>query len=144
MHNHNSQTLAYETFKIKNNIAPEILTEIFSQKEINYSLTNSTALQGIIIKTVVYGAEAVSCFGPKMWDILPTEFKKNVSPTSFKKKIHELAPETCPYLMYKTLDFCKLGNLNILYVHNFFCNRKYFIHIKESVETVTDSKPYIP
>ena len=38
MHHHNLQTLAYETFKIKNNTEPEILTEIFLLKESNYNL----------------------------------------------------------------------------------------------------------
>ena len=46
IHHRNLQTLAYEIFKVKNNLAPEILTEIFPQKESNYSLKNSTALQG--------------------------------------------------------------------------------------------------
>ena len=80
-----SQTLAYEIFKVKNNMASEILTEIFPQKESNYSPRNSTALQGRSIKTIMYGSESISSLGPKIWDILPTELKKNVSPTLFKK-----------------------------------------------------------
>ena len=32
IHHRNLQTLAYEIFKVKNNMAPEILTEIFPQK----------------------------------------------------------------------------------------------------------------
>ena len=47
----NLQTLAHEIFKVKINMTPEVLTEIFLQKESNYSLRNSTALQGI--KTVI-------------------------------------------------------------------------------------------
>ena len=53
-HHCNLQTLAYEIFKVKNNMAPEILTEIFFQKEGNYS-RNSKALQGRSIKTIIYG-----------------------------------------------------------------------------------------
>ena len=86
VHHCNLQTLAYETFNVKNNIAPEILTEIFSQKESNYS-RNSKALQGSSIKTIIYGQETISCLGSKIWDILPTELKKIVSPTLVKKKI---------------------------------------------------------
>ena len=37
------QTLAYEIFKVKNNMASEILTEVFPHKEKNYNLR---ALQG--------------------------------------------------------------------------------------------------
>ena len=36
-------------------MAPETLTEIFIHKENNYSFTNSSALQGRNIKTVMYG-----------------------------------------------------------------------------------------
>ena len=85
----NWQTLAYEIFKVKNNTVPETLTEIFPQTENNYSLRNSTTLQGRSIKTVMYGSETISSLGPKIWDILPTELKRIVSPTLFKKKIRE-------------------------------------------------------
>ena len=83
IHHRKLQTLAYEIFKVKNNMAPYILTEIFPQKESNYSLRNCTALQGRSIKTVTYGSETISSLGPKIWDILPTELKKIVSPTYF-------------------------------------------------------------
>ena len=51
--------------------------EIFPQKQSNYSLRNSTALQGRSIRTIMYGSETISSLGPKIWDILPTELKKN-------------------------------------------------------------------
>ena len=71
IYHRNLQTLTYEIFKVKNNMAPEILTEIFPQKESNYDLRNSTALHGRSIKTVMYGSETISSLGPKIWDILP-------------------------------------------------------------------------
>ena len=55
IHHRNQQTLAHEIFKVKNNMASEIFTEIFPQKESNYSFRNSTALQGRSIKTAMYG-----------------------------------------------------------------------------------------
>ena len=81
-------------------MAPEILTEIFPQKESNYSLRN--ALQGRSTKTVMYGSENISSLGPKIWDILPTELKEIMSPTLFKKKIREWAPKNCPCRLCKT------------------------------------------
>ena len=83
-------------------MAPEILAEIFPQKESNYSLRNSTALQGRSIKTVMYGSETISGLGPKMWDILPTELKKILFPTLFKKKIREWASKNCSCRLCKT------------------------------------------
>ena len=66
IHHRNLHTVAYEIFKVKNNMAPEILTEIFPQKESNYSLRNSTAMQARSIKTVMYGSETISSLGPKI------------------------------------------------------------------------------
>ena len=100
IHHRNLQTVAYEIFEVKNNMVPEILTEIFPHKESNYSLRNSTALQGRSIKTVMY--ETISSLGPKMSDIFPMEIIKIVSPTLFKKKIREWAPKNCPYPLWKT------------------------------------------
>ena len=113
IHHRNLQTLTYEMFKVKKNMASEILTEIFPQEESNYSLRNSTTLQGRSIKTVMYGSETISSLEPKIWDILPTELKRIVSPTLFKKKfVNE--PQRIVLVFYvkhmsKTLDFCKLS-----------------------------------
>ena len=84
------------------NMLPEILTEIFPQKESNHSLRNSTRLQSRSIKTVMYGSETIYSLGPKIWDILLTELKRIVSPTLFKKKIREWAPKNCPCRFCKT------------------------------------------
>ena len=65
IHHRNLQTLAYEIFKVKNNMALEILTEIFSQKESKYSSRNSTALQRRN-KTVMYSSEIISSLRPKI------------------------------------------------------------------------------
>ena len=102
IHRRNLQTLAYEIFKVKKNMSPEILTEIFPQKESNYSLKNSTTLQGRCIKTVMFGSETISSLGPKTWDILPAELKTTVSSTLFKKKIREWAPKNCACRLCKT------------------------------------------
>ena len=83
-------------------MAPEMLTQIFPQKESNYSLRNSKTLQGRSIKTVICGSKNISSLGPRIWNILPTELKRIVSPTLFKKKIREWAPKNCPCRLYKT------------------------------------------
>ena len=44
------QTLACKTIKVKNNMASEILADIFPHKEGNCNLRNSTVLQGRSIK----------------------------------------------------------------------------------------------
>ena len=83
IHHRNLQTLVYQIFKVKTNMVQEILTEIFPQKESNYSLRNSTTLQGRSIKNVMHGSKTLSSLRPKIWEILPTELKRIVSPTLF-------------------------------------------------------------
>ena len=103
IHHCNLQTLANEIFKVKKNMAPEILTEIFSQKESNYSIRKSTALQGRSIKTVMHVPETISSsLGPKIWDILPTDLKKMCLLHYSKKKLLEWAPKNCPCCLCKT------------------------------------------
>ena len=48
-------------------MVPEILTEMFPQKECNYSLRNSTTLPCRSIKTVMYGSETLSSLGPDIY-----------------------------------------------------------------------------
>ena len=101
IHHRNLQTLAYEIFQVKNNMAAEILTEIFPQKENNYSLRNRATLQGRSIKTVMYGSEAIQ-FGAKDMEHFTNGIKKIVSPTLFEKKIREWAPKNCACSLCKT------------------------------------------
>ena len=96
-------------------MAPEILTEIFPQKDSIYSLRNSTALQGRSIKTVMYGSETISILGPKIWDILPTELRIIVSP---KRKFVN-GPQRIVHVVYvkRTKQWI---SLSYLYVHILF------------------------
>ena len=66
IYHRNLQTLVHEAFKIKKNMAPKILTDIFSHKEYNYNVKNSTGLQGRTIETVTYASEIISSLEPKI------------------------------------------------------------------------------
>ena len=102
-----------------------MLTEIFPQKESNYSLRNRTTLQGRSIKTVMYGSETKSSLRPKIWDILSTELKK-LCHLHYSKRKFVNDPQIIFHVVYvkctyKTLDFCKLPVrtyfvLSILYI----------------------------
>ena len=120
-------------------MAPEMFTGIFPQKESNYSLRNSTALQGKSIKTVTYGLETISSLGPKIWVILPMELKQIVSPTLFKTKICEWAPKNC-HAIYVNVRTKHWISVSYLCIHILFCMLKYVILIKESVEAVIDTR----
>ena len=53
------------------------------------------------IKTVRYGSESLSYLGPRLWNILPDEYKKLQSVKVFKTKIRSWVPENCPCRLCK-------------------------------------------
>ena len=59
-------TLATEMFKVKHNLSPEIVINMFSKNEVCY---NSRAHSEFIlpnVKTVKFGAETIKFLGPKI------------------------------------------------------------------------------
>ena len=93
-------------------MAPELLTEIFPQKESNCNLRNSTALQGRSIKSLMYGSETIYSLGPKIWDIFLTELKK-ICLLHYSKRKFVNGPQKIIHVVYvkrtyRILDFCKL------------------------------------
>ena len=74
-------------------MAPEILTEMFPQKESNCSLINSTTLQVEVLK-LSYMAQKLYL----VWD------QKRKFVTGLQRIVHVVYVKD----MYKTFDFCKL------------------------------------
>ena len=52
-------------------------------------------------KAVRYGWESLSYLGPRLWNILPDEYKKTQSVKDFKAKIRTWVPENCPCRLCK-------------------------------------------
>ena len=93
IHHRNIQALATEMFKVKNNIAPEIMTDVFAPKVSPSDLRNNNSFKRRRVNSVWRGAELVSCLGPKAWDLVPNEIKESESLNGFKFKIKRWAPE---------------------------------------------------
>ena len=89
IHLRNIQALATEMFKVKNNIAPQIM------KELNNSFKRRR------VKSVWHSTESVSYLGPKIWDLVPNEIKESESLDGFKFKIKRWVPEGCPCTLCK-------------------------------------------
>ena len=64
-------------YKVKNNISPQLMKNIFIQKENAYNLRRQHIWEIRAVKSVFHGTESLSFRGPKTWDILPTDIKKN-------------------------------------------------------------------
>ena len=80
-------------FKVKNNIAPEIMTDFFAPKVSPSDLRNNNSFKRRRVNSVWRGTELVSCLGPKTWDLVPNEIKESESLNGFKFKIKRWAPE---------------------------------------------------
>ena len=70
----NIQTLATEMFKVKNELSPEIICDIFTQRINNhYNLRHINHFETPFVRTVYNGTESVSYLGPKIWDTWDTQ-----------------------------------------------------------------------
>ena len=76
MHNRNLQILATEMFKVDNNIASPIFTEIFNDRNLNYQLRHILHFSILSVRSVYNGTESLSFLGPNIWNIVPTELKE--------------------------------------------------------------------
>ena len=76
IHHRNIQTPATAMFKVKNEMSPEIICDIFTQRINNhYNLRHINHFETPFVRTIYNGTESVSYFGPKIWDIVPEEYK---------------------------------------------------------------------
>ena len=102
IHDRNLQVLVTEMFKVKQGIAPAIMNDVFRIRKNNYKTRNAGEFQSHCVKTVHYGTETVSFLGPKIWSLLPEEYKNLNSVDEFKIKIKNWVPQNCPCRLCKT------------------------------------------
>ena len=101
IHNRNLQILATEMFKVYNNIAPPIFTEIFKKQNPNYQLRHTLHFSIPPVRSVYNGTESLPFLGPKVWDIVPTELKEVKTLSAFKSRIQNWWPQNCPCRLCK-------------------------------------------
>ena len=102
IHVKNLQVLVTEIFKTKFGISPTIINDIFQTRECNYNLRTKRQFKSHCVKTVHCGTESLSFLGPKLWRILPQEYKDIDNLTEFKTKIKAWVPESCPCRLCRT------------------------------------------
>ena len=96
VHNRNLQILATEMYKIKNDLSPLSVTELFEQRnEKHYDLRKNSQFTIPSIRTVCHGSESILFLGPKIWNILPDSIE------AFKMQIKKWKPENCPCRLCK-------------------------------------------
>ena len=95
--------LATEIYKVKNGIAPEIMTDIFKRENPLYNLRSySNQFKRKNINTVNYGLHIVKYPGPEISELVPNNSKYNNYLSKFKKSIKAWKPEASPSRLCKT------------------------------------------
>ena len=87
IHIKNLQVLATEMFMVYRNISPPIVRQLFQLRNNDYNLRQFSQFDLPNVKSVFCGTESISFLGPKIWNIVPNEFKKETSLDAFKKLI---------------------------------------------------------
>ena len=75
----NVQKLAIEMYKIKNELCPKIMLDLFKEVTHPNNLRNGLICGSYKIKTVRYGTETINYLGPKIWSIISDEIRKCAS-----------------------------------------------------------------
>ena len=110
VHQRNLKTLATEIYKIKNNLSPQIIQDIFPQEKKIYTLRNKNHLTLSNSKSVSYGIESLRYLGPKIWNMLPDKLKQAASLSTFKAEMKTWISTDCP------CKLCKLYVPNLGYI----------------------------
>ena len=95
IHQHNLQLLMTEIFKTKNNLNPTFMKNIFTERNMQYSLRNENHLRLPKVKTTTYGIENIQYRGCHLWSSLPSEIKDSNTLAEFKRKIKSWKENTC-------------------------------------------------
>ena len=93
-------------YKVKNNISPLPLRELFNENINSHDLRNNRYWEASNVRTVHYGTETIKYRGPKTWEMVPNCIKESTSLLEFKTKIKKWKPVDCTRRLCKT------------YVHN--------------------------
>ena len=96
IHHRNLKVLVTELYKVKSNMAPEILNEIFQNRTSSYTLRTNSSFAVRPVHSVYRGTESLSFLGPKIWELVPEDVKQSESLEIFKKKIKQWALSRCP------------------------------------------------
>ena len=102
IHDRNLQKLAIEMFKVKNNLSPVIMKEIFEMREPTHNLRNNRCWLTHNVRTEYFGKETITYRGPKVWEMLPSSLQNIKTLTEFKNQVKSWKPEGC------TCRLCKL------------------------------------
>ena len=76
LHIRRIRTMAIETFKISNSLAPPVLSNLLQKRRNVYNFRYSNVLRIPTIRTSKFGKRSFRCATPVLWNTLPEDFGK--------------------------------------------------------------------
>ena len=107
IHDRNLRKLAVEMYKVKNNLSPIPVQDIFKQYDNTQNLRDGKDWEIPKVRTVNKGIETIRYRGPITWDLLPKEIKESKTLTEFVTQIKDWKPTGC------TCRLCKVYVFNL-------------------------------
>ena len=100
-HHRNIHQVAIEMYKVKHNLSPLFMKDIFT--EIDRGTRSGTSFSRPYVGSVKRGDRSLRSFGPVVWnDMLPSNLKNCESLEKFKSSIKAWRPDNCPCELCKT------------------------------------------
>ena len=102
-HQRNIHQVAIEMYKVKNNLSPPFMTEIFSHNGNIKGTRSGDTFARPNVDTVKKGDRSLRSFGPIVWNtMLPEKLKASPSLDDFKNSIKSWIPDNCCCELCKT------------------------------------------
>ena len=103
-HHRNIHQVAIEMFKVKHDLSPPFMKEIFTYIGNDKGLRSGDTFARPNVRSVYKGEMSLRSFGPIVWNtMLPDELKLSKSLNEFKLRIKSWTPRNCPCKLCKTL-----------------------------------------
>ena len=87
--------IAFEAFKILNNLSPVYLNDLLTFKNLSYSFRYTQTVEIPQVRTSRYGTRSFHSTSAKMWNNLPQHFRDITSYNVFKNQVNSWNGETC-------------------------------------------------
>ena len=102
-HHRNIHHVAIEMFKVKHNLSPPFMNEIFSHKVNEKGTRSGDTFERPNVDSVKKGDRSLRSFGPIVWnEMLPNKLKECSSLTEFKNSVKSWTPDNCRCELCKT------------------------------------------
>ena len=102
VHHTNLQLFATKIFKVRNDLAPDIMKEVFQFKNTTFNLrSEGNTFLSRKIRTTYHRLNSIQHFSPKIREKVPKDMKTCSSRKFFKQLIKTSVPNRCPCRLCK-------------------------------------------